>query len=178
MQTLQPLLVDAYLRCDPKLGPALATQMEEGNFDITGPDGTTIMSSYWDIIIKPETEVKVTARAPEPSKPHVIHVGAGGGHRHRDRVELRRTKSGKAKKRESTVMFGELPAGGLGGAPPPPPSHHHDIIEVPEGVGGIEIIEEDSTDGSIVNIGKKKKKPEKPPGMIDILFGRSTKKKR
>lgn len=166
---MYPMLIEAYEGWDEKFGPKLADRMEDGHFEIGGPDGTTILPHYWDVVIKPDMEVKVSVRPEAP--PQITHVQTT---KH-SKGDVHRTKSGKSKRKNTGVMFGEvndIPSAAPG--PPPPPMGY------PEGLMGGPVAMVGSDDGSndSVVIQKPKKKVQKPPGMMEALFGGGRRKKK
>lgn len=169
---------------DDKIGNKLADEFEAGHFDIIDADGNTVLKSYWDDIVKPDQEFKVLVKVPLPPSPKhavtVMDVGSKGSKHGKVRTsggELRRSKSGKAKNRESK-LFGEVHD--FGPAPPPPPPAP--MAMAPDGITGVEMVDDDSN-GSIIMVEEPRKggggggkKKEKVPGVMDVLFGRRRKK--
>lgn len=147
--------------------------MAEGHYDITGPEGTSILPRYWDIVVKPDMEVKVTVRGPEPIRPSVHSVRP----ERNGKSGLTRSKSSKGKRRSwSGVMFSEIPPDIHGPAPPPLPLPPLGA-QLPDDIVYVE--DDDFNEESIVKTKKPKKqaKQEIKLGMFDVLFSRPGGKK-
>lgn len=168
--------------CD-KISDQLAYEFADGHFDIIDSDGNIVLKSYWDDIVKPDQDFKIMVKVPPPPAPapkHAIKVmDVGKSSKHgKAKVsggELRRTKSGKSKNRDSK-LFAEVPD--LLPPPPPPPAPM-----APPGITGVEMVEDDDSNGSMIIVEERPKsgsgggkKKEKPPGVMDVLFGRRKKK--
>lgn len=78
---MEELIKQAFIQVE-KLGP----HVQEGRYDLTGPDGEIILPSVWDKVVQPDWQIIMTMwpieDAPSPSGPRFPPHMMGGKHGH------------------------------------------------------------------------------------------------
>lgn len=170
---MEDLIKQAFLQVDV-LGP----HVQEGHYDLIGPDGEIILPSVWEKVVQPDWAITMTMwpmdKLPQLGPKHAMHPGRHGGHAPMapGRPPGMQMPPGMAPagRRPGMPAMGMGMGMGMGGVPPAPGWH---------GAAG-----RGAMPANIVNVG-----PPKPPGKsskkkqgqdsswIGFLAGKPPKKK-
>lgn len=78
---MEDLIKQAFLQVD-ELGP----HVQEGRYDLTGPDGEIILPSVWEKVIQPDWQITMTMwpieKLPQPGPPRPPFMAPNGKHGH------------------------------------------------------------------------------------------------
>jgi len=75
---MEELIKQAFIQVE-KLGP----HVQEGRYDLTGPDGEIILPSVWDKVIQPDWQIVMTMWPIEDTPPPFMGFERGGKHKMR-----------------------------------------------------------------------------------------------
>ncbi|KAI9158777.1 kinetoplast-associated protein KAP [Paramyrothecium foliicola] len=151
-QGMEELIKQAFLQVDV-LGP----HVQEGHYDLIGPNGEIILPSVWEKVVEPDWQITMTMWPMEKTPPIAGRPPPGARHGH---------GHGHGPMPPPFARPGQRPGPGMMGGVPPPPDWPGRPGVKPGGAPNVVTVTKPSKSSS-----KKK------PTMLDFLSGKPTKKK-
>ncbi|KAJ9630680.1 hypothetical protein H2203_001203 [Taxawa tesnikishii (nom. ined.)] len=129
---MEALIKQAFLHVD-----VIGQHVQEGHYDLTGPDGEIILPQVWDTMVKPDWEISMHMwPMPEPSavapskEPEAVLPEAAGK---KDKDKSAKAKRASAVIEPGVIVVPSAPPAGAHSIPPPP---MHGLFPDPLGAAG------------------------------------------